>query len=223
MGLEQRAFLQAAVGTRDLSRVLVRGFTVPGIRLVIRFDARHPRLALKTPRLVPPLLVAVVLCVFLGYTKGNCTINRFNGRIRHLLRVIVRASFATRACRCRERVALPLERLDWMVPIRTIRPSSSPFQERVSIRAYSWTTVDVVLVGFTNRHGAESVSRYGTLGNRANLHHLLATPFWIRAQEKANEHPYGFQRSRKTIYVVYESETRLPLVRTTTKNMRNSL
>jgi len=69
--------------------------------------------------------------------------------------------------------------------------------------------------------GRESVSRYGSLGNRANLHHLLSSPYWMRHINVASEAPYGFTLlAESDRYAVYESETRLPFVRTTTSTYR---
>lgn len=218
--LEQRAFLQAAVGT--IAIYLVFWFVdSPSPVFALLFGLMLVTLALlwKTPRLVPPLLVASCLCVFLGYTKWELhdqSIQRTNTSF------VTSKSYAHPSQQelvdAVNDVAMPLERLDWMVPLRNNTPIVQSFSGTSlyssilngQLLTLYWSDLQIDM-------GRESVSRYGTLGNRANLHHLLATPFWMRAQEKANEHPYGFQPlTQNDSYVVYESETRLPFVRTTT-------
>lgn len=63
--------------------------------------------------------------------------------------------------------------------------------------------------------GRESVSRYASLGDRANLYSLLYGKYYMT--EKTNEAsvPYGFKKHLETEhYAVYENQYMLPFVKT---------
>lgn len=65
--------------------------------------------------------------------------------------------------------------------------------------------------------GKESVSRYGTLGNRANLASILAGKYMIAKQDDKNI-PFGFQPKYAVgDYIAYENDYVLPFARTTKK------
>ncbi|MFG6117673.1 YfhO family protein [Thalassobacillus sp. B23F22_16] len=64
--------------------------------------------------------------------------------------------------------------------------------------------------------GRESVSRYSTLGSRANLYSLLQGKYMMRKKEDTAKVPYGFEKVAATEnYVMYENTNLLPFVRTT--------
>lgn len=170
------------------------------------------------PMLAPYLIIASCLVVFNGYTK----------LVLHDLSIIdTNETFVTsehyNSAEQRELIdvvheeAGPLERMDWMVPLRNNTPIVQSF---LGTSLYSsilnghllrfyWSDLEIDM-------RRESVSRYGTLGNRSNLHHLLSTPYWMRDKNSTSEAPYGFRPLAETKrYAVYESKTRLPFVRTT--------
>ncbi|TCI63460.1 YfhO family protein [Exiguobacterium sp. SH0S2] len=170
------------------------------------------------PLLAPYLIIASCLIVFNGYTK----------LVLHDMAIVnTNATFVTseqyNSAEQRELIdvvreeAGPLERMDWMVPLRNNTPivqsflGTSLYSSILNghLLTFYWSDLEIDM-------RRESVSRYGTLGNRSNLHHVLSTPYWMRDKTIASEAPYGFQLLAETErYAVYESETRLPFVRTT--------
>lgn len=171
------------------------------------------------PVLVPYLVVISCLLVFNGYTKFTLhdksiidtnetfvSSERYNSEEQRELIDIV------------QQEAGPLERLDWMVNLRNNTPivqsflGTSLYSSILNghLLTFYWTDLEIDMK-------RESVSRYGTLGNRANLHHLLSSPYWMREKSVASEAPYGFTKlAENDRYAVFESNTRLPFVRTTT-------
>ncbi|EPE62140.1 hypothetical protein L479_01470 [Exiguobacterium sp. S17] len=170
------------------------------------------------PLFAPYLIVISCLIVFNGYTKlvlhdmaivntneTFVTSKQYNSAEQRELIDVVRQD------------AGPLERLDWMIPLRNNTPivqsflGTSLYSSILNghLLTFYWSDLEIDM-------RRESVSRYGTLGNRSNLHHVLSTPYWMRGKGIASEAPYGFQLLGETErYAVYESETRLPFVRTT--------
>ncbi|MFG6115854.1 YfhO family protein [Halobacillus sp. MO56] len=64
--------------------------------------------------------------------------------------------------------------------------------------------------------GRESVSRYSTLSNRANLYSLLQGKYVMKKKDDAGNVPYGFEEiARSDNYIVYKNTNLLPFVRTT--------
>ncbi|WP_214755992.1 YfhO family protein [Exiguobacterium sp. s157] len=222
---ERNAFLTAAIGTIVFYLLfgLFGNVTWP-IGLVI-FGLMLVSVASLwwKPLLAPYIILASCLIVFNGYTK----LVLYDQAIVKTNESFVNSSDYDSAEQ-RELVALvqddaaPLERLDWMVPLRNNTPIVQSF---LGTSLYSsilngnlltlyWRDLEIDM-------GRESVSRYGSLGNRANLHHLLSSPYWMRHTNVASEAPYGFTLlAESDRYAVYESETRLPFVRTTTSTYR---
>ncbi|MFB4168404.1 YfhO family protein [Virgibacillus sp. JSM 102003] len=63
--------------------------------------------------------------------------------------------------------------------------------------------------------GRESVSRYATLGNRANLYSLLQGKYMIREKDNSSPIPYGFNKIIESEnYIVLQNKNILPFVRT---------
>lgn len=64
--------------------------------------------------------------------------------------------------------------------------------------------------------GRESVSRYSTLGNRANLYSLLQGKYMMREKKNTDDIPFGFKKILESEnYAVYQNTNLLPFVRTT--------
>lgn len=107
-------------------------------------------------------------------------------------------------------------RIDWMTPTRNNTPIVQQFN---GFSVYSSILNKHLLYFYLNDleidMGRESVSRYGTLGNRAYLASLLAGKYFIAKNADANV-PYGFDKLY-TIgdYTAYENTNVLPFVRTT--------
>lgn len=109
-----------------------------------------------------------------------------------------------------------LSRIDWMAPMRYNTPIVQNFN---GTSLYS-SIANKALLWFYWRDlkidtGQETVSRYGTLGNRANLHALLQTTYWMRKKSQEANVPYGFKKfAESNKYVVYKSDFSLPFIRT---------
>ncbi|OMP67869.1 YfhO family protein [Domibacillus epiphyticus] len=110
-----------------------------------------------------------------------------------------------------------LFRIDWMIAGRNNTPIvqgfngtslySSIFNEKLLF--FYWHDLKIDM-------GRESVSRYATLGNRANLHSLLQANYWMREKNKGENVPYGFEPfAESDQYVVYKNSMTLPFIRTT--------
>ena len=120
--------------------------------------------------------------------------------------------------RIRESEADGFYRIDWMTPTRNNTPIVQQFN---GFSVYS---------SILNKHllyfylydmeidtGRESVSRYGTVGNRANLASLLAGKYYIAKNNEQNI-PFGFQKKYTVgAYSAYENMNMLPFARTTNK------
>ncbi|SDZ86461.1 Uncharacterized membrane protein YfhO [Thalassobacillus cyri] len=64
--------------------------------------------------------------------------------------------------------------------------------------------------------GRESVSRYSTLSNRANLYSILQGKYVVKKKDDTGNVPYGFQETaRSKNYIVYKNTNLLPFIRTT--------
>ncbi|MFN4214017.1 YfhO family protein [Exiguobacterium sp.] len=224
---ETRSFLVAAAGTI----VFYLGFGLFGnvsssVALVVfgLMIATVVSLWWK-PVVAPYILIASCLIVFNGYTK----LILHDKSIVNTNETFVNSSSYDSAEQ-RELIDIvkdeagPLERLDWMVHLRNNTPIVQSFLGTSlyssilngNLLTFYWRDLEIDML-------RESVSRYGTLGNRANLHHLLSSPYWMRNQNVSSEAPYGFSLLAETErYAVYESGTRLPFVRTTTSTYRQA-
>ncbi|MEC4032874.1 YfhO family protein [Bacillus subtilis] len=110
----------------------------------------------------------------------------------------------------------PLMRIDWMNGVRNNTPIIYGFN---GFSAYSSILNKDLLAFYWNDlsidMGRESVSRYASLGDRANLYSLLYGKYYMT--EKTNEAsvPYGFKKHLETEhYAVYENQYMLPFVKT---------
>ena len=113
----------------------------------------------------------------------------------------------------------PFFRIDWMNGLRNNTPIvqdfngtslySSIFNQELLF--FYWHNLKIDM-------GRESVSRYATLGNRANLHSLLQTDYWMREKQKEENAPYGFSPFAETEnYIMYKNDWPLPFIRTAQK------
>lgn len=110
----------------------------------------------------------------------------------------------------------PLMRIDWMIPERNNTPLVQQFR---GFSAYS-SILNKHLLHFYWHDamidmGRESVSRYGTLGDRTNLYSLLYGKYVIKELDDETI-PYGFEEVAEIgSYVAYENTHSLPYARTT--------
>ncbi|TWT06724.1 YfhO family protein [Planococcus sp. CPCC 101016] len=107
-------------------------------------------------------------------------------------------------------------RIEWMEGVRNNTPIVQDFQ---GLSAYSSilnkNLLYFYLYDLEIDMGRESVSRYATLGNRANLYSLLQGKYIIRPLGDKNI-PYGFTKIYSTDnYAVHENEYVLPFARST--------
>ena len=110
----------------------------------------------------------------------------------------------------------PYTRIDWMNGVRNNTPMIQKFN---GFSAYSsilnknlllfyWTDLEVDM-------GRESVSRYATMGGRANLYSLLYGKYYMREKENASDVPYGFEKTDESKhYIVFKNNYTLPFIRT---------
>lgn len=110
----------------------------------------------------------------------------------------------------------PGYRVDWMEGVRNNTPIVQDFR---GLSAYSSilnkNLLYFYLYDLEIDMGRESVSRYATLGNRANLHSLLQGNYSIVEKGDANV-PFGFSKVlSSTNYEVYENDNPLPFARAT--------
>lgn len=119
----------------------------------------------------------------------------------------------------KERDPGSLYRIDWKVG----RLNNTPIvQDFNGISVYG-SILNERLIYFYLNHlnidtGRESVSRYATFGNRANLYSLFQGKYLIRGKEKQELVPYGFTKILESKnYIVLENTNVLPFIRTTKK------
>ncbi len=110
----------------------------------------------------------------------------------------------------------PLARIDWTIKRRNNTPIVHGFK---GMSAYSSILNEHLLFFYLqDLHidmGWESVSRYGTLGDRANLHSMLMGKYYVMEKGERNV-PYGFKKSASAgEYAGYRNDNMLPFVRTT--------
>ncbi|MED4534270.1 YfhO family protein [Metabacillus fastidiosus] len=110
----------------------------------------------------------------------------------------------------------PFARIDWMTPFRYNTPIVQEFK---GLSVYSSILNEHLLKFYLYdlkiNMGWESVSRYGTLGDRANLHSILNGKYYIKEKNK-NTIPYGFEKFASTEnYAAYKNNNILPFARTT--------
>ncbi|WP_142826885.1 YfhO family protein [Planococcus soli] len=107
-------------------------------------------------------------------------------------------------------------RIEWMEGVRNNTPIVQDFQ---GLSAYSSilnkNLLFFYLYDLEIDMERESVSRYATLGNRANLYSMLQGKYLIRPNGD-NNIPFGFTESHSSEnYTVYENEHVLPFARST--------
>lgn len=108
----------------------------------------------------------------------------------------------------------PMYRIDWMEDIRNNTPIVQEFR---GLSAYSSilnkNLLYFYLYDLEIDMGRESVSRYASLGNRANLHSLLQGKYTILEKGDPNV-PYGFEElTASENFVVYRNTNNLPFAR----------
>lgn len=112
----------------------------------------------------------------------------------------------------------PLARIDWMVDLRNNTPIVQEFK---GMSVYSSILNKYLLWFYLNDleidTGRESVSRYASLGDRANLYSMFMGKYYI-AKREDEAIPYGFEKIASSgDYVAYKNENILPFVRATNK------
>lgn len=110
----------------------------------------------------------------------------------------------------------PFARIDWMVPTRNNTPIVQDFK---GMSIYSSILNKHLLFFYLHNlkidMGRESVSRYASLGDRANLYSILNGKYYI-AKKGKQAIPYGFTKFAEAgDYVAYENQNILPFTRTT--------
>ncbi len=105
-------------------------------------------------------------------------------------------------------------RIDWMEGIRNNSPIVQEFR---GVSAYSSilnkNLLYFYLYDLEIDMGRESVSRYASLGNRANLHSMLQGKYTILEKDDPNV-PYGFEKlTASDNYIVYRNSNNLPFAR----------
>lgn len=112
----------------------------------------------------------------------------------------------------------PLARIDWMVGSRNNTPivqnykGFSLYSSILNKRLLSFYLTDLKI-----DMGRESVSRYASLGDRANLYSIFNGNYYI-AKKGKQVIPYGFSKFAEAgDYIAYENNYVLPFVRTTNK------
>lgn len=110
----------------------------------------------------------------------------------------------------------PLARIDWMINLRNNTPIVQNFK---GLSVYS-SILNKEILWFYLKDleidtGRESVSRYASLGDRANLYSMLMGKYYIT--ERGDEAiPYGFEKVASVgNYSAYKNGNLLPFVRTT--------
>ncbi len=111
----------------------------------------------------------------------------------------------------------PVTRLDWIVQGRNNTPMINDFH---GLSAYSSILNENILSFYYHDleidMKRESVSRYNSLGDRANLYSLLSGKYIMYKQGKKRNIPFGFKKyMESTRYVIYRNEHILPFIRTT--------
>ncbi|MFD1032380.1 YfhO family protein [Metaplanococcus flavidus] len=116
----------------------------------------------------------------------------------------------------KERDAFPFYRIDWMEGIRN---NTALVQDFHGVSAYSSILNDQVLQFYLTDlevdMGRESVSRYATLGKRANLHSLLVANYTILARDDENVPANVKAVLESENFIVYENQLPLPFLRST--------
>ncbi|WP_257346784.1 YfhO family protein [Pseudalkalibacillus decolorationis] len=151
-------------------------------------------------------------------SKGYLVSDKYNGKEqRQLLKQI------------KNRESNPFYRIDWKVG----RLNNTPIvQDFNGMSAYSSILNQNLLFFYLHDlnidMGRESVSRYATLGKRANLYSLFQGKYMMTEKKHTANIPYGFKKILESKnYVVYQNSNLLPFVRMTDhvfteKEMENS-
>ncbi|MEH7123672.1 YfhO family protein [Bacillus sp. JJ1773] len=110
----------------------------------------------------------------------------------------------------------PLARVDWMIETRNNTPIVQDFK---GFSVYSSILNKNLLLFYLKDleidMGRESVSRYASLGDRANLYSMLMGKYYV-AKRGDEAIPYGFSEFASVgKYVAYKNKNLLPFVRTT--------
>ncbi|AIU76037.1 YfhO family protein [Bacillus velezensis] len=118
--------------------------------------------------------------------------------------------------RLKEKDPDPFARLDWMNGVFNNTPIIYGFNGfsvyssilNRNLLSFYWNDLRIDM-------GRESVSRYATLGNRANLYSLLYGKYYMTEKTNGAGVPYGFKKIMESShYAVYQNQYMLPFVRT---------
>ncbi|HLU23503.1 MAG TPA: YfhO family protein [Bacillaceae bacterium] len=110
----------------------------------------------------------------------------------------------------------PFYRIEWMYPTRNNTPITQRFN---GFSAYSSIlNKDLLYFYYFNLDidmGRESLSRYGTLGDRSNLYSILGGKYYI-SHKGDTSIPFGFEKAFTSgDYIAYQNKNILPFIRTT--------
>lgn len=111
----------------------------------------------------------------------------------------------------------PRARIDWMIPTRNNTPITEEFK---GMSVYSSILNRELLYFYLHDlkidMGRESVSRYATMGGRANLYSLFQGKYVMIKKGNEQNIPYGFRKFAETAhYAAYQNERMLPFARAT--------
>ncbi|AAU22469.1 YfhO family protein [Bacillus licheniformis] len=139
-------------------------------------------------------------------TKSYLTSNEYNGEEQRRLLNNIR----------KDDKGDPYTRIDWMNGVRNNTPLMQDFN---GFSAYSSIlNRDLLLFYWEDLQidmGRESVSRYASMGDRANLYSLLYGKYYMTEKDNAANVPYGFiQTDESEHYTVYKNKYTLPFIRT---------
>ncbi|MES5397924.1 YfhO family protein [Bacillus amyloliquefaciens] len=118
--------------------------------------------------------------------------------------------------RLKEKDPDPFARLDWMNGVFNNTPIIYGFNGfsvyssilNRNLLSFYWNDLQIDM-------GRESVSRYATLGNRANLYSLLYGKYYMTEKTTEAGVPFGFKKIMESSrYAVYQNQYVLPFVRT---------
>jgi len=113
----------------------------------------------------------------------------------------------------------PHARIDWMIPTRNNTPIVEHFNGMsVYSSILNKRLLNFYLFDMKIDMGRESVSRYATMGGRANLYALTEGKYMIIRKGNEANVPYGFEPFAKSgKYAAYRNKKTLPFIRTADK------
>ncbi|NPC91903.1 YfhO family protein [Bacillus sp. WMMC1349] len=195
-------------------RILILLFVTIIIFIIVRINYEKTHLLLHGCILFTAILVANMYQQYVlsegsdiqSVSKHYLTSNEYDGEEqRALLQKIKKDDGAD-----------PYTRIDWMNGVRNNTPLIQNFNGfsvyssilNQNLLLFYWKDLEIDM-------GRESVSRYATMGDRANLYGLLYGKYYMTEKKNEDDVPYGFEKMTESEhYVVYKNKHILPFVRT---------